>query len=254
VAQARLTVIIPAYNEAGSISLVAERVLATGLAREIIVVDDGSNDGTVAQLERFNAISAVKVIRHPHNRGKGAAIRTGLAQATSEFVIIQDADLELDPADFPAMIAPLLAGESDVVYGMRTSDNPGRGIALFLGVRMLTYLTNFLYGSRIHDEACGYKAFRLSLLRRVRLVCERFEFCPEVTAKLLRLGVKIVEVPVSYNPRSNEAGKKLRLGDGLTAMLTLMRYRFVSRRSFDLGEASAMPIEEAEPATIEVGD
>jgi len=226
-----LSVIIPVYNEAPSIELVIERVRATGLPREIIVVDDGSTDDTFARLSKLRW--GLRLIRHKGNRGKGAAIRTGLDYATGEFVIIQDADTEYDPADYPALLKPLTTGESNVVYGVRQSDTPRRGPLLFFGVKLLTLLTNLLYGCRIHDEATGYKAFRLSLLRRIELECERFEFCPEVTAKICRVGEHIAEVPISYRPRTIKAGKKLRWTDGVSALLTLVRYRFQARCRFD---------------------
>lgn len=228
-----LSVIIPVYNEARSIELVIQRVRATGLAGEIVVVDDGSTDDTFERLCKLRGGPGLKVVQHEGNRGKGAAIRTGLEHATGEYVIIQDADTEYDPADYPALLAPLIAGASNVVYGVRTDDNPRRGALLFFGVKLLTFITNLLYGCRIHDEATGYKAFRLSLLRRIELECERFEFCPEVTAKVCRLGERIHEVPVSYRPRTVAAGKKLRWTDGASAMLTLLRYRFEPRRRFD---------------------
>ena len=228
-----LSVIIPVYNEAPSIELVIERVRATGLPSEIIVVDDGLTDDTFARLSKLRWGRGLRLIRHKGNRGKGAAIRTGLDYATGEFVIIQDADTEYDPADYPAMLKPLTTGESNVVYGVRQSDTPRRGPLLFFGVKLLTLLTNLLYGCRIHDEATGYKAFRLSLLRRIELECERFEFCPEVTAKICRVGEHIAEVPISYRPRTIKAGKKLRWTDGVSALLTLVRYRFQPRCRFD---------------------
>jgi len=228
-----LSVIIPVYNEARSIEFVIKRVRATGLARQIIVVDHGSTDETFERLSRLRSVSGLKVVRHKGNRGKGAAIRTGLEHATGEFVIVQDADTEYDPADYPVLLKPLLNGESNVVYGVRHGDNPRRGPLLFFGVKLLTLVTNLLYGCRIHDEATGYKAFRLSLLKRIALDCERFEFCPEVTAKVCRLGEHILEVPISYHPRSIEAGKKLRWTDGASALPTLLRYRFQRRSRFD---------------------
>jgi glycosyltransferase involved in cell wall biosynthesis len=240
-----LSVLIPVYNEAGSIELVVEKVLATGLAAEIIVVDDGSTDDTLERLRRLRSAPEVKLIQHPRNRGKGAAIRTGLEHSTGEYVIIQDADLEYDPADYPRLLEPLIAGRSRVVYGARVGDGPGRGPLLFFGVKLLTLVTNLLYGCRIHDEATGYKAFQLSLLKRIELECERFEFCPEVTAKVCRLGERIVEVPISYRPRSGAAGKKLRWTDGAAALLTLIRYRFQPRRRFDREYETARASESA---------
>ncbi len=236
-----LSVIIPVYNEARSIELVIERVCATGLPTEIIVVDDGSTDDTFERLSKLRLLYGLKLIRHRGNRGKGAAIRTGLKHATCEFVIIQDADTEYNPADYPALLQPLVTGKSNVVYGVRQDDNPRRGPLLFFGVKLLTLVTNLLYGCRIHDEATGYKAFRLSLLRRIELECERFEFCPEVTAKLCRLGERIAEVPISYHPRTIQAGKKLRWTDGACALLTLVRCRFQRRRLFDR-EYGSLPV------------
>ncbi|MBV8358387.1 MAG: glycosyltransferase family 2 protein [Deltaproteobacteria bacterium] len=228
-----LSVIIPVYNEARSIELVIQWVRATCLAGEIIVVDDGSTDNTVERVSKLKSVRGLKLVRHRGNRGKGAAIRTGLDYATGEYLIIQDADLELDPADYPALLAPLIANQTNVVYGVRKGDNLRRGPLLFLGVRLLTLVTNLLYGCHIHDEATGYKVFRLSLLRRIVLECEGFEFCPEITAKVCRLGERIYEVPVSYHPRQASGGKKIRATDGIIALLTLVRYRFQPRRKFD---------------------
>jgi dolichol-phosphate mannosyltransferase len=228
-----LSVIIPVYNEARTIEFVIERVRATRLPGEIIVVDDGSTDDTFERLSKLRSVPGLKLVRHKGNRGKGAAIRTGLEHARCEFVIIQDADTEYDPRDYPALLEPLTTRKSNVVYGVRYDDNARRGALLFFGVKLLTLVTNLLYGCQIHDEATGYKAFRLSLLRRIELECERFEFCPEVTAKVCRLGEHIAEVPISYHPRSMKAGKKLRWTDGASALLTLVRYRFQPRRRFD---------------------
>jgi dolichol-phosphate mannosyltransferase len=232
-ANGSLSVIIPVYNEAPLIEFVIERVRATGLPREIIVVDDGSTDGTLDRLSNLRWGPGLMLVRHKGNRGKGAAIRTGLEHATGEYLIIQDADLELDPADYPALLAPLIAEETNEVYGVRESDSLRRGPLLFLGVRLLTLVTNLLYGCSIRDEATGYKVFRFSLLRRIVLECERFEFCPEVTAKICRLGEHIYEVPVSYHPLPAGAGKKIRWTDGVIALLRLLRYRFQPRRRFD---------------------
>ena len=170
------------------------------------------------------------ILFHEGNQGKGAAIRTGLEYARGEYVLIQDSDLEYDPQDYPALLAPLADRSANVVYGVR-NDRPGRGLSFFLGVRFLTALTNVLYGCNIHDEATCYKAFRRSVLARVNLECRRFEFCPEVTAKISRMGEKIVEVPISYHPRSAEQGKKIRWTDGASAIWTLLRYRLQSRKN-----------------------
>jgi len=228
-----LSVIIPVFNEAGSIEQVIRNVQQVALPMEIIVVDDGSTDGTDSILRKLAAASGVKLLRHGRNRGKGAAIRTALAAASGEFVVIQDADLEYNPGDLPALVAPLAAGETDVVYGVRQHDSAARGLMLFIGARLLTMLANLLYGSGIHDEATCYKAFRRSLLDRIKLECDGFDFCPEVTAKICRLGGKIREVPITYRPRASSDGKKLRLRDGFAAVVALLRYRCEPRRRFD---------------------
>jgi dolichol-phosphate mannosyltransferase len=228
-----LSVIIPVHNEVSSIERVIRSVQELTLLKEIIVVDDGSTDGTRGLLSKLPPASNLKILLHERKRGKGAVIRSALASASGEFVVIQDADLEYDPSDLPALIAPLAAGETDVVYGVRQHDSAARGLALYVGSRMLTVLTNLLYGSRIHDEATCYKAFRRTLLNRIVLEGDGFDFCPEVTAKICRLGKEIREVPISYHPRSATQGKKLRLSDGFAAVLTLLRYRFEPRSRFD---------------------
>jgi dolichol-phosphate mannosyltransferase len=234
-----LSVIIPVFNEASSIEQVIRNVQGVALPIEIIVVDDGSTDGTDRVLRGLAAIPGLTVLRHQHNRGKGAAIRTALTVASGEFVVIQDADLEYDPRDLPALAAPLMAGETDVAYGVRRTDCAARGLMLFFGARMLTVLTNLLYGCRIHDEATCYKAFRRSLLDRITLERDGFDFCPEVTAKVCRLGERICEVPISYSPRAASEGKKLRLRDGFDAVAALLRYRVEPRDRFDRALAAA---------------
>jgi dolichol-phosphate mannosyltransferase len=228
-----LSVIIPVHNEVSSIEHVIRSVQQLPLLKEIIVVDDGSTDGTRGLLSKLAPASNVKILVHERNRGKGAAIRSALASASGEFVVIQDADLEYDPGDLPALIAPLAAGETDVVYGVRQHDSAARGLALYVGARMLTRFTNLLYGCRIHDEATCYKAFRRTLLNRIVLDRDGFDFCPEVTAKICRLGKEIREVPIAYHPRSATQGKKLRLSDGIAAVLTLLRCRWEPRSRFD---------------------
>lgn len=223
-----LSVVVPVYNEIASLRTLLERVDASPLEKEVVVVDDGSDDGTREVLQSL-ASDHLTVIAHHRNYGKGAAIRTALEFARGEFVIIQDGDLEYDPADYPRLLRPLQAGECDVVYGVRP-DRPERGYRFHWGAKFLTWTTNALYRAHLHDEATCYKAFRRTLLDQLALECVRFEFCPEVTGKLLRLGHRIVEVPISYYPRRRADGKKLTVADGCTAVRTLLRVRCARRR------------------------
>jgi glycosyltransferase involved in cell wall biosynthesis len=223
----KLSVLIPVYNEVRTIRHVVEQVLGTGMDLEILVVDDGSTDGTAHVLDGL-AGDRVKVLHHPANRGKGAAIRTAIAHATGDVVVVQDADLEYDPQSFPALVAPIADGRARVVYGTRFHPGNRMGYSKFkIAARLLTWLTNVLYGSRITDEATCYKCFRADLLRSIPLRCERFEFCPEVTAKVLKRGESIVEVPIPYRARTEAEGKKIRWRDGFEAFWCLVKYRFV---------------------------
>jgi dolichol-phosphate mannosyltransferase len=235
-----VSIIMPVYNEAQHLDELLRAISASPVTKEIVIVDDGSTDGTREKLLALPPSEGLAILFHETNCGKGAAIRTALRYARGEYVLIQDSDLEYDPQDYPALLRPLQSGEANVVYGVRP-DRPERGMRFYLGAKFLTHLTNLLYGAGIHDEATCYKVFRRSLLERITLECRRFEFCPEVTAKLCRLGERIWEVPVSYRPRSQEQGKKLRYSDGWIAIWTLLRFRFASRRrlgySSDLSEA-----------------
>jgi len=223
-----VSVIVPVYNEAGHVEELLQAIHAAPVKKEIIIVDDGSTDGTREKLRAMPAVDDVTIVFHENNCGKGAAIRTALAYARGEYVLIQDSDREYDPQDYPALLRPLEEGKANVVYGVRP-DRPERGLRFFLGAKLLTHLANFLYGAGIHDEATCYKVIRRSLLSRMRLDCRRFEFCPEVTAKLCRMGERIGEAPISYHPRSAVEGKKIRHSDGWLAIWTLIRYRFVPR-------------------------
>ena len=234
-----VSVIVPVYNEAAHVDELLQAIHASPVKKEIIIVDDGSTDGTREKLRALPPSDEVTIVFHEENCGKGAAIRTALAYARGEYILIQDSDLEYDPQDYPALLRPLDEGTTNVVYGVRP-DRPERGLRFFLGAKLLTHLTNLLYGAGIHDEATCYKVIRRSLLERVQLVCHRFEFCPEVTAKLCRMHEKIAEVPISYNPRSAVEGKKIRHSDGWQAIMTLIRYRFVPRSSW-LRSAQAKP-------------
>ena len=226
-----MSVIVPVYNEVLHLEELLQAVLASPVKKELIIVDDGSTDGTREKLLALPPREDLTIVFHERNCGKGASIRTALAYARGEYVLIQDSDLEYDPKDYPALLEPLQQGKANVVYGVR-SDRPGRGLRFFLGARLLTHLANLLYGAGIHDEATCYKVFRRALLAGLRLECRRFEFCPEVTAKLCRMGERIEEVPISYHPRSAEEGKKIRLSDGWMAIWTLVRYRFLPRRTW----------------------
>lgn len=220
-----VSVIVPVYNEIGHIDELLQAIHASPVKKEIIIVDDGSTDGTREKLRAMPLTNDVTVVFHEKNCGKGAAIRSALRYARGEYVLIQDSDLEYDPRDYPALLEPLQENRANVVYGVRP-DRPERGLRFFLGAKLLTHLANLLYRAGIHDEATCYKVFRRSVISQVDLQCQRFEFCPEVTAKLCRMGEKIAEVPISYTPRSSSEGKKIRYSDGWLAIWTLLRYRF----------------------------
>ncbi|MSP17388.1 MAG: glycosyltransferase family 2 protein [Myxococcales bacterium] len=233
----RLSILIPAYHEERTIAEVLRRVasvdtLAHGFAKEIIVCDDGSTDGTAAEVERIAAdLGGIRLVRHPQNRGKGAAIRTALEHATGDYVLIQDADLEYEVTDYPAMLEAVRAG-AEVVYGSRfllRRRPTGMALPNLAANRILTLAANVLYGHRITDEATCFKVLRTELIRSLGLTCERFEFCPEVTAKLGLRKVKIVEVPIEYRARDASAGKKVRWTDGFEALWVLVRHRVGSR-------------------------
>jgi glycosyltransferase involved in cell wall biosynthesis len=229
-----LTVLVPVYNEAATIDALLRRVLAAPYRKQVVVVDDGSRDDTQSVLQRWEGRANFVFLRHAVNRGKGAAIRTGLDRARGKFTLIQDADLEYDPGEYPRMLEPLVAGQADVVYGSRYLDMQAPGRAPWtlnrVGVVGLNLWLRLLYGVRLTDEATCYKAFPTEVLRRMDLACERFEFCPEVTAKASRLGLRIHEVPISYRPRGLKEGKKIRWRDGWVAAATLWKYRRWSPR------------------------
>lgn len=219
--------LVPVYNEHATLEALLGRVLAVPIDKEVIVVDDGSGDGTREVLAGLAARWPIRALYHERNRGKGYAIRTALAEAKGEIVIIQDADLEYDPEEYPRLVAPIVRGETNVVYGSRYL---GRDNALPLthfkvAVLLLNAIANVLYGTRLTDEATCYKVFRTSLLKSLPLRCERFEFCPEVTARVARRGERILELPIHYHYRTRAQGKKIGWRDGLEAIWTLLRYR-----------------------------
>jgi dolichol-phosphate mannosyltransferase len=226
-----VSVIVPVYNESAHVDELLQAIHASPVKKEIIIVDDGSTDGTREKLQAMPLANDVTVVFHEKNCGKGAAIRTALQYARGEYVLIQDSDLEYNPQDYPALLRPLEQRIANVVYGVRPN-RPERGLRFFLGAKLLTHLTNLLYGASIHDEATCYKVFRRSLISQIDLQCQRFEFCPEVTAKLCRMGEKIAEVPIAYTPRSAGEGKKIRHADGWLAIWTLLRHRFSNREGW----------------------
>lgn len=228
-----LSILIPAFREEATIAEILRRVAAIdtageGFTKEIIVCDDGSDDRTAEIAGQAAATDpAIRVVRHPRNRGKGAAIRTALDHARGDYCLIQDADLEYEVSDYPALLRPAAAG-ADVVYGSRFLANPrptGMRTANYVANRMLSTAANLLYGLSLTDEATCFKLFRTELLRSLELECEGFEFCPEVTAKLGRRGVPIVEVPIAYTARALADGKKVRWTDGVEAMWVLVKHR-----------------------------
>jgi glycosyltransferase involved in cell wall biosynthesis len=226
----KVSILIPVYNEFRTLPLVLQRVIAAPLPanceKEIVVIDDGSTDGTTDLLKQFRESAAVLVHYSIVNFGKGAAIRQGLARATGDVILIQDGDLEYDPRDYPRILEPIVHGRADVVYGSRFRGGVrGMKWSNWLANKILTWTSNVVFQAGITDEATAYKAFRAEVVRGIRLRCVRFEFCPEVTAKLRRLGFKIKEVPITYNPRGVADGKKIRWQDGVEAFLTLVKYR-----------------------------
>lgn len=225
----KLSIIIPVYNEERTISQLLDRVKQADIGnvqKEIIVVDDGSKDATVSIVSRLKSI---RFVRHEKNSGKGAAIRTGIKYATGDIILIQDADLEYDPNDYAALIQPIIKGKAVVVYGSRRLGKDNKqysGILFYLGGISLTMITNLLYNTHITDEPTCYKVFMADILKNIPLRCHRFEFCPEVTAKVAKKGIRIYEVPIRYYPRSKKEGKKIRWKDWFEAVWTLLKYRF----------------------------
>lgn len=225
----KLTVLIPIYNELHTIREILKRVQDTGLADEIILVDDGSVDGTREILKEYDGVEPFKVILHDKNQGKGAAVRTGIKHATGDVMLIQDADLEYDPRDYPAILRPIEEGIADVVYGSRFLGAPRR-VAMFwhmVANKLLTLMTNILYDTILTDMETGYKVFKKEVIQDIPLHAKRFEFEPEFTAKILKRGVRIFEVPITFNPRDYDEGKKIGLSDAFEAIWALLKYRFI---------------------------
>ncbi len=231
-----LSVLIPVYNEARTLEEVVRRVRAVPLAKEIILVDDGSGDGSRQILKRLEEESAragdplnkLKTLLHPVNQGKGAALKTALRHATGDVIIVQDADLEYDPKDYPVLLEPIEAGRADVVYGTRFAGGGAHRVLFFwhsMGNHALTMISNMLTNLNLSDMEVGYKVFRAEALKGVELKSQRFGFEPEITMKLAKKGCRFYEVPISYHGRTYEEGKKITWKDGFAALYYMIRYR-----------------------------
>ena len=225
----KVTVLVPTYNEINTIQEILKRVQAEGIAEEILVVDDGSTDGTRRILQDLDGQDQIKVFLHDNNQGKGSAIRTGIENAHGDVIIIQDADLEYDPRDYRALLQPIQEGLADVVYGSRFLGGPRRPVMFWHMVanKSLTFMTNILYNTILTDMETGYKVFRRHVVEGMNLKSKRFEFEPEFTAKILKRKVRIFEVPITFNPRDYEEGKKIGLKDAFQAVWALLKYRFM---------------------------
>ncbi len=225
-----LTVVIPVYNEVHTIEEILRRVNATGLVRQVVIVDDASSDGTRELLQKLSAAAPanLQIVFHEQNRGKGAAVRTGISRAAGDIVLVQDADLEYDPTDYGVLLAPMLDGRADVVYGSRFLGGPHRVLFFWHYVvnRMLTFLSNVLTNLNLTDMEVGYKVFKKTVLDGITIKSDRFDFEPEITAKVAKKRLRIYEVPISYSGRTYEEGKKIGVRDGLEALWTIFKYRF----------------------------
>lgn len=224
-----ISVIIPVYNEVKNINEIIKRVQTTKLASEIVIVDDGSKDGTRDILQKLNGKKKVRVILHEKNQGKGAAVVAGMKAAKGDILLIQDADLEYDPRDYPLLLKPIQEGVADVVYGSRFLGGAHR-VTMFwhqVANKLLTLMTNILYDSILTDMETGYKVFNRKVIDGMTIKAKRFNFEPEFTAKILKRKFRIYEVPISFNPRDYTEGKKIKLKDAFEAVWALIKYRFV---------------------------
>jgi glycosyltransferase involved in cell wall biosynthesis len=226
----KLSVIIPVYNEESTIKEIIQRVIKIKIRKEIIVVNDASNDKTGELLKKMKNNSDFVILHHQKNLGKGAAIQTALRFVRGDIVIIQDADLEYNPKDYLKLIEPIVKGRTKSVYGSRNFlSHPLPYQRYFWGRKFLTWLTNILYKSHLTDVNTGYKVFKTEVIKDLHLERGGFEFCEEVTAKVFKKGYSILEIPIKYYPRTFSKGKKIRVRDGLIAMFTLIKYKFFSR-------------------------
>ncbi|MBN2549992.1 MAG: glycosyltransferase family 2 protein [Anaerolineales bacterium] len=225
----KISVIIPAYNEKNTIEEILRRVRATAIPDEIVVVDDGSTDGTRQILQGMADDELLRVVLHEKNQGKGAAVVTGIQNATGEVMIIQDADLEYDPREYANLLRPIEEGLAEVVYGSRFLGAARRPVMFWHMVanKLLTLMTNILYNNILTDMETGYKVFRREVVADIKIHARRFDFEPEFTAKILKRKVRIFEVPITFNPRDYSEGKKIKLKDAFEAVWTLIKYRFV---------------------------
>lgn len=225
----RISVLIPVFNEEKTLEEIFKRVDKTGLASEILFIDDGSTDSTPEILKKISRQKQVSLIRFESNRGKGAAIRAGIAAAKGDVLIIQDADLEYDPREYPILLRPIQEGIADVVFGSRFLGGARRPVMFWHMVanKILTFTTNLLYDNILSDMETGYKVFTRKAIESIEFKSNRFDFEPEFTAKVLKKKCRIYEVPISFNPRDYAEGKKIGFPDAVVAFWTLIKYRFI---------------------------